>query len=293
MSAAWVDVAVLLVGVLAIGVAILTWPQGRGAVDRERGGRCLTWQLDDSRKTEIVSNEWLGKLQRLEKHGGMLHEYDVVIVWAKEFLDDDILYDVVRQNIRDLVRYVYVLDRCHADRFRTLVEQLKKEEDLEERLVENALDVILVRSELLLNNFVLMAAGTDRQRMYGGIIHGVQPFAWVRQDSLRAHAFFTTTLNLVKAVGASWYDRKHATSELEEKVVAFNRMFDLDDQIMDFADVGRIVKASDLAYLEDVPINLREVVSRTTMPKDVAERVDAVVARIGPGGVRRTGNISA
>lgn len=276
----WLDITLFVMAVSAVLVAILVRP---GAARRSKpveGERRIEWQLDAKRSTEIISNELLGRLQCPEERGGMLRQYDLVIVWAREFLDDDILYDFVRDNIRDLVRYLYILDRRHADRFRRLVERLKEEEELDEKLVEDAIDVILIRSELLLNNFVLLAAGTDHQRMYSGIIYESRPFAWVRQDRYRAHQFLSVTQNLVKAVGVSWYAKKHDGKSFAPMLDEVNRMFELDDQIMDFSEVGRIVNQSELSHLEDVPINLQEIVSRTTMPGDVGERADKVSARL-------------
>lgn len=283
MPVSWLDIALFLMAVSAVLAAILIRPRAARRAKPVEGERRIEWQLDARRSTEIISNELLGMLQRSEERGGMLRQYDLVIVWAREFLDDDILYHFVRDNIRDLVRYLYILDRRHANRFRTLVERLKDEKELDAKLVEDAIDVILIRSELLLNNFVLLAAGTDHQEMYSGIIYESRPFAWVRQDRYRAHQFLSVTQNLVKAVGVSWYGKKHGGKDFAPMVDEVNRMFELDDQIMDFSEVGRIVSQSDLTHLEDVPINLQDIVSRTTMPPDVSDRIGKVVAKIGPG----------
>lgn len=292
MPLSWLDITLFSMAVCAVLAAILLRPRAAHRAKPAEGERRIEWQLDTRRSTEIISNELLGRLQCSEERGGILRQYDLVIVWAREFLDDDILYDFVRDNIRDLVRYLYILDRRHANRFRTLVERLKEEKELDEKLVEDAIDVILIRSELLLSNFVLLAAGTDHQRMYSGIIYESRPFAWVRQDRYRAHQFLSVTQNLVKAVGVSWYGKKHA-KDFAPMVDQVNRMFEIDDQIMDFSDVGRIVNESEFIHLEDVPINLQDIVSRTTMPTDITKRISKVLAEIGPEGIRRSADGSA
>lgn len=279
MSISWVDILLLLVTVCAVLAAVLIRPRPKAKKRPIKGGQRIEWHIDKGRSTEIISNEWLGKLQRSEEHGGILRQYDLVVVWAKEFLDYDILYDVVRDNIRDLIRYVYVLDRRHAVDFRKLVQALKKEKRLDAKLVEDAIDVILVPSEHVLSNFVLLAAGTDHQRMYSAIIYDERPFAWILQDHYRAHQFLTSTQNLAKAVGAAWYDKTYETDELRHLVSQVNRVFEIEDQIMDFTEVGRILKESVLPHLEDIPMDLRDMVTRTTMPADVDKRLDEVIAK--------------
>jgi hypothetical protein len=48
------------------------------------------------------------------------------------------------------------------------------------------INVIFVRSELTLNNFVIIAYGTDHQVAYSSLIYGARPFAWLRQDPSRS-----------------------------------------------------------------------------------------------------------
>lgn len=273
---------VLVVVAAIVAALVLFGPAERRKEAREGPGRSIAWRLDQTRATEIISNQYLGQLQRLEDRGGRLRPNDAVIVWAREFLDDDILYPTVRENIKAGVRYVYFLDRRHAARFRTLIERLKGETDLDERTVENGVDVVLVRSELLLNNFVLLSAETDRQVLYSALIFGDRPFAWLRQDHSRARAFLEAARHVLRVVAIESVRASGAT-EIPGGWYDSNRMLEARDQVMDYSLVGQILRTSSAApQLDDVRLPLVDVVSRTTMPEDVEVRAGRVIGRISP-----------
>jgi hypothetical protein len=224
MHVAIFTTASVVVGLLIYQV--VSWSRTSGAGG---SGRRLAWKLDGNRATEIISNKALGTMQLHKDLGGTLINGDHIIVLAREFLDDDILFNTVLNNIKRGISYFYILDRMHISRFKNLIYRLY-EEISDRRIVDRAITVLFVRPEITVNNFVLLGYGTERQLAFSAMIYDERPFAWLRQDSSRAEFMVSRFKTLVANVALSQagFLGKDSLNYIHEA-----------DQIMDYQKLGK------------------------------------------------------
>ncbi len=138
------------------------------------------WQLSDEKSTEIISNKRIGHLQRAESCESVKAN-DKIIVWAREFLDDDILYEQVKYNIECGISYFYIIGYDNRDRFINLIRKLEGDFTAGQKY-RNLVDVIFVTREMTLNNIVVLySREASKRRCYSSLIYGDRPFAWVAQ----------------------------------------------------------------------------------------------------------------
>jgi|GEM_PF-2971265 len=256
---------------LVMGYELLWRPNVR------HGGRRIEWRLDRERKTEIISNKFLGTLQSHQDDGGVLGSGDYVVVWAREFLDDDILYDAVCRNIKKGIIYLYILDRMHSTRFETLLHRLYQDIP-DRRTVDEAINVIFVRQELTLNNFVIFGLGTPRQCAYSALIYSDRPFGWVKQDGGRATLMIARVKTLMASVALA------QAGALSQGVLDY---FHLADQIMDFRRLGRQLADRGETDPESARFSLREVVAEVDIPKNSEQKVVLLRQRLGSQNAER------
>ena len=256
--------AVVLAALLTAGVLLLLRKP-------HREGKVLTWNLGKGCATKIISNRSVASMQRLKDKGGILQGGDLVIVWAEQFLDDKILLDTVISNVRDGIRYLYVLDRIYAERFGFLLDELYKNFD-DQSAVRDGIDVLFVESALTLSNHVLMAADTRDSVYYAGMIYDELPFAWVRQSTARAQSFLKRVKRLVATVGFVQYAQAQAR-ETPHVQTTEAWMFDLADQLMDFSTIGHMMKAQGVTSISAFHYDLKTVVGVTTIPDDAKGRI--------------------
>lgn len=252
-------------------------------------GKALSWRIDSERRTEIISNRALGQVQSSRSRGGMLSPGDAVVVWAQEFLDDDILYEDVLENIRTGVRYLYILDAGHLARFVNLLTRLYRDES-EQRLIEEGVDVVIVRNDLTLNNFVCIAPETAREQMYSGIIYDSRPIGWIRQSTYRARVFINRVKHLVAAVAISQAESQGADERSKSEIYS-ERLFEPSEQIMDFSnivirgDVRRASRPEDLSFrIADIISFTRVNVTTVDRARSVGRRAQKLVDQIVAGG---------
>ncbi len=245
-------------------------------------GKAVKWHVGGNVKTEIISNKRLAALQRMEDEGGKLHPNDLIIVWAEEFLDDDILFKPVCNNVANGVHYLYLLDEEHVNRFKVLLEKLYKE--MKPEIVNMGVNVIFLKSELTLNNYVMMGAGSRDQKLYSSLIHNRQAFAWMEQGNHRATLFLMKVRKMVARMAVSQYFRTAETperlAETHQKRIA---MYPIDNehQVMNFAGLGeRIVKSeAGVNAVDDFPFDLDRIVASSQMPDDSYEQMHRMAAR--------------
>ena len=228
----------------------------------------VAWDLNGVQKAELLANERLGVLQSHRDDGGILASSDLIIVWAREFLDDDVLYDVVLRNVRRGISYFYILDRMHLQRFERLLQRLYADIP-ERRIVDESIQVAFVRSELTFNNFVLLAYGTERQRLYSSLIFDDRPFGWLQQDSTRANIVAARVKTLVATIALG------QAGSLKRGSIDY---VCVDEQIMDFRALGKQLAAQ---FEDDEPcspeaatFSLKDVVARLIkLPADSVSKV--------------------
>lgn len=293
MTTFWavVPAVILVVVTLAAVVVILLErrKESREAGTNDRGVE-ITWQLDSRRSTVIISNKRLASIQRLRDRGGILVPSDLVVVWAQQFLDHDILYETVRENLHGTIRYLYVLDRVHADSVRELLDRLYEEED--PTIVAEGIDVVFVKPQATMNNFVLMAPGREHQEFYSGMIYDERPFAWVRQTPFRAKLFLRKVRHLVASVSIAQYlDQSSVSGESAEvwrglmAEGAFT--FDVEDQQMNFSDWARSEGAAPPDKLDGLKLDLQAFSLSTTLPPSARSKIADLGARFRSEGRAR------
>ena len=149
------------------------------------------WPLGGGRETEIVSNRYLSELEMPREHGGLLESDGLVIVWAKHFLSDQILYASTMTNITKGARYFFVLDAAMRMKFMNMIARLNKDlvqtGILSGRELNERIDVIFVQSILTLGNYVVINPESSACYGYAGLIYDGAPFGWVRQTAERAN----------------------------------------------------------------------------------------------------------
>ncbi len=237
-----------------------------------KSGREMRWRLSSKQYTSIISNRRLGFIQSSEEKGGILKPRDTVIVWAQEFLDDDILYSAVLDNIRAGIRYFYILDVCHADRFKKLLDQLYKDMPQEVRMIEEGIDVIFVRNDLTLNNFVCMAAETDREQMYSSMIFDDRPFAWVKQSPYRARIFVNRAKHLIAATALMQFENAKNGERVSEASPTYSeRIFEISDQIMDFSAIVTKSGVTSAKHPNDLHFKISDAIGNTLVSVDAVD----------------------
>lgn len=260
-------VSILLAGVLATGI-------GAVIILSRHHGQKVDWKLSNGKSTSIISNERLAYLQTSDEQGGILRTNDLVVVWAQQFLDDDVLYPTVAQNIRHGVRYLYILDRAHIDRFERLLESLKKDIP-EASTVAKGIDVVFVSPELAANNFVLMAAETDRQLGYSALIYDRRPFAWLQESAPRARHHLQITKRIVANLGLLQYLENTPADENLQRLAKENDLFQTgeDAQLMNFRMLGQRIAADSPRTLAEYDFDLRREVGETILPEGAGEQI--------------------
>lgn len=246
-------------------------------------GKAVKWQIGGIDKTEIISNKRLAALQRMENEGGNLHPNDLIIVWAEEFLDDEILFEPVCNNVANGVHYLYLLDELHINRFRALLDKLNKKLERPE-IVNNGVNVIFLKSELTLNNYVMMAAGSRDQKLYSALLYERQAFAWMEQSNYRSNLFRLKVKRIVARMAVSQYfQRDEAHGEIPMTHRERISMYPLDNehQIMNFDGLGEKIAKSEggADAVDDFQYDLRDVVASTQMPDDSYEKMHRMAAR--------------
>ena len=88
---------IIFLAFLTIGVTLQRTYENNGKT--RDNGKAVKWQVSRKEKTEIISNKRLAALQRGESEGGILRSNDLIIVWAEEFLDDEILFETLYNNV--------------------------------------------------------------------------------------------------------------------------------------------------------------------------------------------------
>lgn len=246
----------------------------------------FTWNLSNNRSTKIISNQRLAALQTSKHQGGTLCPNDLIIVWAQQFLDHDILYKTVLNNIHEGIKYLYFLDKKHVGNFRILLKRLY--DDIEDKaIVDDGMDVIFLRPELTMNNFVMFAAGSSRQRFYSSLIFEKRPFGWLRQHPFREKLFLLETKRMIARVGFLQYltQNKSDLILLLSQVETLNRHYLIDLQLMDFShtlnyqELVNNMPDDNKLNIEDnqfVHIDLSHICSLTTLPEDAEDRVDNI-----------------
>lgn len=204
---------------LIISVCIVLY-----ALITEKKGKVINWVINKKSSTQIINNAKLSEKQKNCTKGGILKNTDLVIVWAQNFLDHDVFYDLIKQNLEDGIRYFYILDRNHADSFKILLGKLFDDFE-DERIVNGGIDVVFIKTALTLNNYVIMATGSEREEFYSAMIYDKRAFGWIKQSSYRAKLFNLRIWDLIKAV---------AKAQAESSKGDDNGFFYLSDQIMDY-----------------------------------------------------------
>lgn len=271
---------IIFLAFLTIGVRLLRTYENIGKT--RDNGKAVKWQVNRKQQTEIISNKRLAALQRGESEGGILRSNDLIIVWAEEFLDDEILFETVFNNVANGIHYLYLLDVHHVDRFKVLLESLKKK--IEPDIVNYGVNAIFLKSELTLNNFVMMGACSDHQKLYSSLIYDRQAFAWMEQGNQRATLFLLKVRRIVARMAVSQYFQMNTTTG---EIVTTHRerisMYPTDNehQIMNFGGFGETIANSKggVDAVDEFPYDLREVVASSHMPEDSF----AQLSRMGAG----------
>lgn len=206
-----------------------------------KSGRKLIWRINKTTSTELISNSGLQAIQNTSRPKGILRPNDMVIVWAQNFLDHDVFYETVKQNIIDGVRYFYILDRKYVSNFNTLLKKLYIDFS-DEEIINTSIDVIFIKSELTHNNFVLIAPETERELLYSSIIYDERPIGWLKQSAIRSKKSRNNILKLLTRVAIE--QKKDTSGDMG--------FFYLEDQIMNYSHAVNDIK--DEHALEKFPI---------------------------------------
>jgi hypothetical protein len=264
MEMGLVLIGVIVTAVIAsCAVALLFSPTLLGTARWGMPGRSIPWRLDSRRVTEIISNKRLGAIQAHKADGGVLGHGDIIIVWAREFLDDDILYEVVRRNVSMGIAYLYILDVAHYKRFQTLYESLKRDIS-EPRHVKDAIKAIFVQQELTLNNFVLIVRNKELHAAFSALIYDFRPFGWLRQHTIRAEIMHARVKELVASVALA-QARDTQPSSLEYVAAS--------DQLMNFSQLGKNFLDLGIHSPGDAKFSLEDEVAKVEIPPDIEEWV--------------------
>jgi len=189
----------------------------------------ITWNIDGE-NSELLPNSGLSSIQKIEEKGGVLKKHDQIVIWAQMFLDHDVFYETVKENIQDGIRYFYILDRKYIGLFKELLEKLYI--DLgNSQLVHNSIDVIFIKGELTLNNYALLAPKTNRELLYSSLIYKERPVGWFRQSTMRSSIFQQKVLKLLKNI-AETQGQQDIGNQYKDYDGGF---FFLQDQIMNYS----------------------------------------------------------
>lgn len=229
-------------------------------------GKTLQWRLGENSCTEVLSNLALGRKQQLQECGGILSCGDVIVVWAEEFLDHDILYESVKDNILQGVKYVYILDIRHGESFGELDRKLRTDIPEEKHdLLRKGIDVLFVRNGLTLNNFVCMAAETPREQMYSAIIHDRRPVGWIRQSTYRAGVFTQRVKHLLAAAAIAQHNTADWRAEKGNAPAYSERIFELGDQEMDFSSIVANANLTTARRPSDLNFEIHRIITTTDL----------------------------
>lgn len=210
--------------------------------DRKNKGKTIIWKVDKETSSEIISNNRLKRLQKLKIKKGILNSNDLIVVWAQNFLDHDIFYETVKDNIRDGLRYFYILDRQYVDSFQILLSNLYRDFE-NKKVIHECIDVIFIKGELTLNNNVLIAPRSDHEILYSSIIYNNRPIGWFKQSPFRAKTFRVKVLNLLTEI---------AFAQSKNLKIGDKGFYFLEDQIMDYSKAIEITQRG--ANILDFPI---------------------------------------
>ncbi len=235
-------------------------------------GKTINWELGKGQSSELISNARLAKLQRHHKanSSGILEDRDLIIVWAEEFLDNDLLYNVVKENIEKSVKYLYLLDVRHFSRFNELHAKLKQ--DVRDEILRGAIDVIFIRSELALNNNVMMKAEMGQQCLYSSIIFEKSPIGWFLQDSYRAILFLNRVRSILANVALNQYHATSANKPPRKLKLELPAIYS-PTQYNDFSKFGKEVAESKESP-DIYQFDLRDALLKSDLPVDISQLSD-------------------
>lgn len=238
-------------------------------------GLSQAWQLTDG-TTDVVSNLRLGAIQQLTGKHALLKRADKIVVWANRFLDDDVLFDVVSENIEKGVGYFYVLNVSHVEAFGTFLENLYKK--IDKTKVDKLVDVIFVREELTLHNFVILSHNSKNRRVcYSSLIYSQLPFAWVRGDRNRTNVLLDGVNYLVASVAVAQFKNQVKCmddSDFGEVKDPHQEIF-YPRQLMDFSKLGKRLWESGGENFFSIPFELDRVTSEVRLPPNALARLAA------------------
>lgn len=243
--------------------------QTRFAHERLRKGTSRPIELEGHPGvTELVTNrriEWMERyrpappslsLRRIFFKEGLLRPGDHVVVWAKEFLDDELLFENTVVNLAQNIGYIYILDRMYLKPFQDFLKRLRGR--LGNSIVDARVDVVFVKPILTMNNFVLLAPDTERETLYSALIHDQKPFAWIRQTGGRAVAFRLNVVDIFRQLALA-----QANNDPDDRCRPFNRQ----DQTMDFGELGRdLLRRGGDPY--SIHFHIKDIASKVSLPGD-------------------------
>lgn len=245
-------------------------------------GKCIKINLKNGYKTEIISNKRLASFQRPKTVGGLLEPKDIVIVWAREFLDDKILFETVKNNIMNGIKYFYFLDSVHHPRFKVFLKRL--EEQVDKDIVKTGIDVIFIKPELTLNNYVMMGISHHHENFYSSVIFDDQPFGWVRQNYFRGELFIKKIEHITKSLAVAQYiysinkENTFIDSRLKDSL-----MFPVENQIIELISTGEKIYQAQPKDLREVSLDIPQIIANTDFPSDALSRYKFLSDTIGEG----------